>query len=545
MKTILQQGRRTTKKQAHACFLHRLLVITTMLTLCLVLTPGMPRDYLAEGAEETIDDYVLLLNEFTDLGVRYIPNIINDAILDNPAVRDFLAKFDAALAEQEENLETTIAMYEEEGVELPSVQNNILFDYCATLQDDIFSLAVRYTPLTVKEPINYRLFSVNLDLKTGKALSLEELLDRAGFTWDDVDFSIRVITRHFMAQSQMIMFLNEAKTAGTAPDFTKFPKASLNVVETTMEESLNSFHAGLEGKPDAIGVVPDPPAMVYQGADRLLVSAPVGTWVGHFMTMIPLVRTGDEALALAGWDCFGNTLLGFGVLQPETALVAAQRMFSVDEQGLTPDGTKLSFVLESMCESPYDESNEGPCYTVAVYKEPEHTLYDTRYISSKTGAIWEKDPLTAWWYYVDADVALFDEDPVASSRDQEAAGVLLTQLDAYEEWISRPHFTASISHVMDLEPNNDMLDASLNCLITVAEDDSIITVEQDYSEVKQGDKDPVVYKERLHTGESLLIVYPASDDADLTVRICNKQGTSSLNLADLKTAPDRQVYLKY
>lgn len=59
---------------------------------------------------------------------------------------------------------------------------------------------------------------------------------------------------------------------------------------------------------------------------------PTMAGAGYFESQIPLVRTRDQATALATFDLFGNEILGYGMVSPQAALNAARKHFLSDDQ---------------------------------------------------------------------------------------------------------------------------------------------------------------------------------------------------------------------
>ncbi|MDY5836091.1 MAG: hypothetical protein SPK23_03065 [Eubacteriales bacterium] len=424
-----------------------------LLLLALVLTPFFRVQTLAEESAPTLEDYLQIQNDDTPFGLRQLPEITDPKLLRNPATQAFMDQVQAALAEQDDNM---AALDEEWGnqkegpetEELPGYNPETIFKTCAALVDNIFSLAVSYTPLTPLEPHQYLLFSLNLDLSSGQELDYEDLVSLAGYSQEDVGFSIQEISRQNLERDLYRMNVANAVLEGTLPDLTVLPETD--------------------------------PAVLYQGPGKLFVSAPVGTWYGSFSTLIPVLRTSDEVTALAARDPFNEELLGLGILSPEAALAGVRTFCSIDENGRTPAHQKRSLEVVGMDNLPWEEFNEGPCYVVKVYREPGTRDMATYYVSSSSGAILEPVGKEEW-AYTEGDLCPYHGDPVEDCRDHEAAGFIIANLDPYEEWLSRPHFTADVVKLMDeiqgvvSEPYP--AEDYITCLVTVGEDKALVTVE--------------------------------------------------------------------
>lgn len=520
-----------------------------LLLLALVLTPVFRLQTLAEGSAPTLEDYLQIQNDDTPLGLRQVPEITDLKLLRNPATQAFMDQVQAALAEQDDNIAAITEEWGDQEIEqLPAYNPETIFKTCAALVDNIFSLAVSYTPLTLLEPHQYLLFSLNLDLSTGQELDYKDLVSLAGYSQEDVDFSIREISRQNLERDLYRMNVANAALEGTLPDLTVLPETDPGVIDNTIEYCLDYFHAGLEARVDAYGRYPAPPAVFYQGPGKLFVSAPVATWYGSFSTLIPVLRTSDEVTALAAWDPFNEELLGLGILSPEAALAGVRALCSVDETGLTPAHQKFSFEVVGMNNLPWEEFNEGPCYVVKVYREPGTRDLATYYVSSSSGAILEPVGKEEW-AYTEGDLCPYHGDPVEDCRDHEAAGFIIANLDPYEEWLSRPHFTADVVKLMDeiqgvvSEPYP--AEDYLTCLVTVGEDNALVTVEYGNSSGEWGVMDHTIYSEKLQAGQSLVVTYPWIDERHVGVRVTTDQGEAFFNMSYLNYEEERQVYLKY
>ncbi len=209
-----------------------------------------------------------------------------------------------------------------------------------SLEDNILSILVRYTPLGPLGPLEYKHFSLNLDLQTGQELGYADLLRKAGFTDDDVKYSIQEIGSQFLAQEYARMRVYQACEAGQVPEAADLADSDYQWEDfaQTLDYCLDHFQAFLEDRPDDYGLSLEPPALAYLGSGRLYISAflPTMAGAGYFESQIPFVRTSDQATALATFDLFGNEILGYGMVSPQAALNAARKHFLLDDQDRTP-----------------------------------------------------------------------------------------------------------------------------------------------------------------------------------------------------------------
>lgn len=519
-------------------------------------------------------DYVMTYCEDTPFGLRYIPELTDWSLEANPSMQTFMTNVQDALAEQDANIADILGEFDSEEWGGGASNQSAIFSTYISYHDDLLSLVVRYTPLTPGEPYQYHMFSLNLDLTDGAELSLEDVLSRGDCTLDDVEFSIREISRQCMERDSDRMALVNGALESRMPDF-----ASLGyddgIVENTLDDCVNNFRAAVQGyendygivpddsyppfhpedfsdlleycldhfnayledRPDSYGQPPEAPALAYTDHHRVFLSAflPSMAGAGYWECVIPIVRTPDQATALAFWDLFGNKVLATEPLSGEAALAAAMRSFAVDENGVTADGVPLTFALSGMQTLELYEEEWEPCYLVEAYEDhPDHkSNYGWRVVSAFTGSVLDYDPVMDEWNYLEDNMTFEDGDPIMDAQNHHAAAVLYTDFDAYDEWLTRPHFTANLPEICQDDSATD----TVMCCVMVVEPDSQIAV--------IGTQDQVLYSEELQVGESLLVIYPYGAENPYQIRIQNNRGRADYALAALKDQMEPQVYLKY
>ncbi len=82
-------------------------------------------------------------------------------------------------------------------------------------------------------------------------------------------------------------------------------------------------------------------------------------------------------------------------------------------------------------------------------------------------------------------------------------------------------------------------------MLTVGEDNALVTVEYGNSSGEWGIMDYTIYSETLQAGQSLVVTYPWIDEKHVGVRVTTDQGEAFFNLSYLNYEEERQVYLKY
>lgn len=548
MKTKLSNCRKRSESPTAAHCLRPFFALLCAFLLLLSLTAGFP--VRAESFDESAELYVTNRYESTERGVRYIPQIHRRRLKQNPAVQAFIRKVDTILNEQDAHIEETIKEAEREGWELPDAQDAVLMDSAACLKEQILSVAVRYIPLTPDEPFLYHYISLNLDLRTGKELSYEDLLAKAGLTEDDVVFSLEEMGRQYLENQWLRMKFFQAGEAERLPDDSEQPFNPDDFAEQ-FELSLKYFDASLRGQKDEYGQIPDPPAFFYKGGDRLFLSAqlPCMAGAGFIEVMLPIAKNADQLRALSDIDCFAQEFLGKGPLSPEAALAAARKSFYVDENDCTKEGLQLHFRIAGMSNVALNEVHTEPSYLVEAYEDLEDHKSNVgwRYITVYSGDILEIDPVTDSWDFLWDDFSVYDSDPVMDGLEHDAAAIFISPLDAYEAWKSRPYFSANVPELLGVEPEAyqaEQYQMIYYCLITAIEPHTELTVEYGNSSGQWGVMDQTIYTVQLEPGEKLLL-YTTEFDRHVGVRIKNGEGESFMNLSYLRYEPGRTFYLPY
>lgn len=522
------------------------------LSLCLVLCllASLSSPVLATVTPAEYYDYVGVEYTETPLGMRALPEITHWKLRAHPAVKEFYAKLEEVIAEQDANIDEQLPELEASGVDPLDIFPGQIMDTRTALEDDILSIAVRYTPLTPGESLSYYHLSLNLDLQTSEKLGYQELLDRAGFTQEDVEFSIREVGSQFLQQE------NEKWMFFAAAEEDRMPEENDGLLQEGQEEdlldySLTMFQRTLDGTPDEMGEIPPEPALFYLGQGRLFLSyyVPGLVGAGFFNHMLPVGNTKDQLTTLATYSAFEEKVLGWGYLSEEAAVQAAMKSFFVDENGNTPDGVHLSFRLVQAFPLEVFEDFTDMTYLIEAFEDlGSHKVnYGWRLVSIGTGAIMSYDPVTDGWDYIVDNFSVYDGSMFMDGQENNAPALLFADLDLYEEWQARPHFTADLPALLDLPASNTQPEDLRMCLLNIVEPDSVVSVEYGNTSGEWGVMDRVIYQETLQSADQLVIIYPSLDASmnHIGVRISNAKGEAFWNLAYLDVDSEDWIYVQY
>ncbi len=321
----------------------------------------------------------------------------------------------------------------ENGQDISGASGQLLCETKAALNDNILSVLVHYGTPAYYAPLVYYYEAVNIDINTGKTIPAEQLIEKAGFSQQDIEDSLfwygdRCKMREW--ENEIYFDFGALKTL---PDGLGDPH---HAWEDELDEMLENFRS----KPQAQGVEWDAldryPTMFYEGDEKLSVCGriPTAAGAGYAWVMVRAGNSYEEVAYNNPFTCHGEAF-GNNAMLPDTACSAAAAMLGLDGEGKNADGTKLYTEAFGMDILDAGKGQYEPYYLIRVYEELETHVATTNWLAVGvfSGTILEEDIASGQWKLLPNRTETVS-DLVISKKEKGSIAAIYNDPSAYELW---------------------------------------------------------------------------------------------------------------
>lgn len=336
-------------------------------------------------AKET--DYVDVENIKTDFGIVEIPHInknvkeTNDVQIANSLFKYIKDK----LLSDVEIFKKKVAENEEQHYDYGKISQVDI-----KINKDILSILLRYYDIfDYYSPDMNDYEVVNIDLKTGKFVSYDEILKKSGFTEENVENSIKkyvnITLDHFFQEQKFFDFAADEKL----PEGFGGPEI---MWQDQIDEAMKDFRAGKKSVGKDFDILRKSPMVFFknEGDISIRCNIPIPAGAGVSYMMLNVGKNDADVIYKNPNYPLGEKFRKYP-MSPDAATTAVAEQL-LDKTGKTKDGVKLNFMAEKLKTICIDDIT-SPYYMVRAYENMDDHIATYGYfqVNVFTGGILEEN----------------------------------------------------------------------------------------------------------------------------------------------------------
>ena len=484
-----------------------------------------------------VSSYVIMQEKQTELGIVQMPMLNTD----------LLNSQDAGLAEAmfrnlEDKLisdaEDVLAYYKEQGYATPDSERakTYLSETKTALSDDVLSILISYQELSPTAPSLRFYEGINLDIKTGKTVPSMKLVEMAGFTEIDLEYSISyfcTFIEDIMDYTNYYVDLAERQSLPDPDD--EVP----HVFPLGDEMALNSLTEIPEktGKPwDALDRYP---LTFYEGKGQVSVCAKIETpaGAGFEWNQVKLSHTFGGVVA-------GNPQSSYGYndwrypMNMSAACYAIYNLLPEEYLRLTLEPIRVDLIEQ-------DEEMRECCYIINAhdYTDGQNYAYGVFAVGAFSGRVMYAETDGDEWKPYNQEKEGFDTAFLQTDEAKKAVAVLLTRPNAYRLWDLYPY--AEIDATEYQGNPEELSSEDINSfLICPKEEDSVVAlVGGEYTDSDYFEEMSEIVSYPIEAGLGVYVRFEREENTRLAIRIENSAGTVLYPLT-ADAGNDELIYLE-
>lgn len=291
-----------------------------------------------QSVKTKTDNYVSTETIKTDFGVILKPVIDLDK-LPGKAAEDANKLFDEIAEQIQGAIAERDKLAAENGDFRQKSPDDKICEYIASVNDGVLSILVSFTHIEYYVPDTTHYISVNIYLKTGKNLSLNELLALAGYEDYDIDNTLFYYNRkHLGILLQRMQYFSLAES-GEMPEAPQW--VSQDLLDSIDQDVINAFYDNPEEQYEDLGLFIYHPCVYYGGYHNLSVCGRVITMAGAGFSNT-MMRVGRSYAEIDYYNPYSPYGLEFEryAMNPEVAIDMVKLMENLDFMGVSEEGVQ-------------------------------------------------------------------------------------------------------------------------------------------------------------------------------------------------------------